>query len=120
MFLEFERAATKGKKLIQPRNIMIVSELGIIDKLITKSRLELLACLQEKKLNTVQVLADLLNRNFENIQEDIRVLDVLNIIKLEKVNHNFCPVALYSRIIFDLSTQETFSPQPIAVFGVNK
>jgi predicted transcriptional regulator len=113
MFLEF-RQATKGKKLVQPRNVMVVSDLGIIDKLITKPRLELLACLKEKNPSTVQELAGLLNNNYENIQKDLQILNGLDIIKLEKTGTSIHPVALYDRIIFDLSVQETSFPQPIA------
>jgi predicted transcriptional regulator len=117
MFLEFKQAI-KGKKLIQPKNIIIVSDLGIVDKLITKSRLELLACLQEKKPNTVQELANLLNHNYENIQKDIQILSGLDIVKLKKTGSSVRPVALYNRIIFDLSVQETSFPQPVTNFGV--
>src|SRR6185369_11319274 len=83
MFQEFEQAI-EGKKLIQPKNLMIVSDLGVIDKLITKSRMELLACLQEKKPNNVQELASLLGRGQDSIQEDLQILSSLDIIKLKK------------------------------------
>src|ERR1700722_5357466 len=114
MFLEF-RQATKGKKLIQPRNVMVVNDLGIIDKLITKSRLELLAYLQEKKPNTVQELAELLNCNYKNVLKDLQVLSGLDIIKLKKTGSGTRPVALYDRIIFDLSAKRVVSATPAEI-----
>ena len=93
------------KKLVQPKNLLIVSDLGIVDKLITKPRLELLACLQEKESNNIQELANLLGRNYDNTQEDVQILGDLDIIKLKKLVQKVKPVALYDRIIFDLSVK---------------
>jgi predicted transcriptional regulator len=94
MFQEFEKAIS-GKKLVQPKNLMIVSDLGIVDKLITKSRMELLACLQEVRPNNVWELASLLSRDHDSIQEDLQILSGLDIIKLQKEGSEVKPVALY-------------------------
>jgi len=100
MFHEFEQAIG-GKKLIQPKNLMIVSDLGVVEKLITKSRMELLACLQEKKPSNIQELINLLDHNRDSIQEDLQILNSLDIIKLKKEGSETKPIPLYDRIIFD-------------------
>ena len=108
MFNEFEQAIG-GKKSIQPKNIMIVSDWGVVSKLITKPCLELLTCLQEKNPNNFQELANLLNRDYNSVQEDIQVLSSLEIIKLKKMGKEIKPIALYKRIVFDLPVKEDYA-----------
>lgn len=114
MFREFEQAI-EGKKFLQPKNLMIVSDLGVVDKLITKSRMELLACLQEKKPNNIQELVNLLGREHDSIQEDLQILSGLDIIKLKKEGSEIRPIALYDRIIFDFHVVQNV---PVAGRGV--
>src|SRR6185436_8752465 len=97
MFQEFEQA-TEGKKLVQPKNLMIVNDLGVVDKLTTKSRMELLSCLQEKKPNNIKELASLPDRDQNSVQEDLKVLNRLDIVKLKKEGPEVKPIALYDRI----------------------
>jgi len=118
MFQEFEQAI-EGKKLVQPKNLMIVSDLGVVDKLITKSRMELFACLQEKKPKNVQELVSLLGRDRDSIQEDLQILNGLDIIKLKKEGPEIKPIALYDRIVFDFHVVQSISVDGERVEVVN-
>ena len=71
--------------------------------------MELLACLQEKKPNSIQELSNLLGRNHDNIQEDLEILSGLDIIKLKKEGAEIKPIALYDRIIFDFHVVQGIS-----------
>jgi predicted transcriptional regulator len=67
MFTHFEEAIKTGKKYIQPKNVSITSDLTVINRILSKTRLELFSVLREKQPNNIHELAQLLHRDYSNV-----------------------------------------------------
>lgn len=58
-----------------------------------------------KKPNSLTELAKLLNKDYGNVWRDAKILESMGIIELQKEKQGVKPVALYERIVFDLSVK---------------
>jgi predicted transcriptional regulator len=67
MFTHLEETIKTGKKYIQPKNVSITSDLAVINRIISKTRLELFSVLRTKQPNNIQELAQLLHRDYANV-----------------------------------------------------
>ncbi len=101
MFTHLEETIKTGKKYIQPKNVSITSDLAVINRIISKTRLELFSVLRTKQPNNIQELAQLLHRDYANVWRDCQVLANCRIIKLKKLEKEIKPVALYEQIVID-------------------
>ena len=67
MFEHFAEAIRTGKKFIQPKNISVTSDLTVIHRILSKTRLELFSVLREKQPTNIYELAKLLQRDYGNV-----------------------------------------------------
>lgn len=106
MFSDFWKA-TKGKlRLSKPHEISSPHIKAILTS-INKEQWEMFDALVKKKPNSLTELAELVNRNSNDILKDADILESMGIIKLEKKGSEIRPVALYDRIAFDFGFQES-------------
>jgi predicted transcriptional regulator len=104
MFVEFEKAIKTGEKNIQPKNISIVSQFSVINRILSKTRLELFSVIREKQPTNIQELAQLLQRDYANVWRDCQVLAGCHIIELKKLEKEIRPLALYDQIVIEFAT----------------
>jgi len=69
IFSEFKEAV-RGKKYIQPENVMVANDLSTIHRIISKARLKLFACIKEYQPKNIPELASLLHRDYANVWRD--------------------------------------------------
>lgn len=101
MFTHLEKAVQTGKKHIQPKNVSITNDLAVINRILSKTRLELFSVLRVKQPANIQELSQLLHRDYANVWRDCQVLASCRIIKLEKEGKELRPVANYNQIVID-------------------
>lgn len=102
MFANFWQAA-EGKLVSVKSNEISSPHIEALLNSINKNRWEIFTCLVEKKPNSLTELAQLLGKDYGNVWRDARVLEGMGIIKLQKQGQEVKPIALYDRIVFDLS-----------------
>ena len=68
MFGEFKEAI-HGKKHIQPENVMVSNDLGVIHRIISKAHLKVFAGIKGYQPVNVHELAQLLHRDYTNVME---------------------------------------------------
>lgn len=67
IFAHLEETIKTGKKYIQPKNVSITNDLAVINRILSKTRLELFSVIREKQPNNIQELAQLLRRDYANV-----------------------------------------------------
>lgn len=71
----------------------------------TENRLNMFKVIHNEKPDSLYELAQFLGKNLSYVSKEIRILESMNIIKLEKFEENgrekIKPVALYDRIVLD-------------------
>jgi predicted transcriptional regulator len=60
-------------------------------------------------------LAKLLNKDYGNVWRDAKILESMGIIELKKVGPEVQPIALYERIVFDLSTKRIIDAPSVGI-----
>lgn len=96
--------ATEGKtKLVEP-NVLRCSSLEILFSNMNKNRWEIFQTLVNEKPSSLTDLANLLHQDYLLVKKEAESLAAMGIIELRKEIH---PIALYERIIFDLSAKQT-------------
>jgi predicted transcriptional regulator len=74
-------------------------------KVMTKTRFQIFTAVLETSPNSLTELAEVLGKDLGNVMKDIKVLESLGLIELErskgKHGEKVKPVALYDRIIFE-------------------
>src|SRR4051812_13292446 len=74
MFTHLEETIKTGRKYIQPKNVSITNNLAVINRILSKTRLELFSVIREKQPNNIQELSQLLQRDYANVWRDCQVL----------------------------------------------
>ncbi|CAG8786801.1 1690_t:CDS:2, partial [Racocetra fulgida] len=97
MFENFEQAIV-GKKHLQPKNVIVFSDLATVYQVISQVRLDLLTCLITNQPTNIYQLAQLLKRDYANVWRDCQALNSLGIIELKKEGKEIRPIALYDEI----------------------
>ena len=100
MFGEFKEAI-HGKKHIQPENVMVSNDLGVIHRIISKARLKVFAGIKSYQPVNVHELAQLLHRDYTNVWRDCQVLANCGIIELKEQGKETKPIILYEQIVLD-------------------
>ena len=104
MFANFWKAV-EGKLVSVKSNEISSPHIEVLLDSINKNRWDIFNTLVTKKPNSLTELAKLLNKDYDSIQKDIKILESMGIVKLEKQTLEVKPIALYDRIIFDLSVK---------------
>ncbi|CAI2187594.1 6259_t:CDS:2 [Funneliformis geosporum] len=99
--LACELFAIAGKKHLQPKNVVVFSDLATIYQVISQARLDLLNCLVEKQPGNIYQLAKFLGKDYANVWRDCQALNSLGVIKLKKIDKEIQPIARYEKIIFE-------------------
>jgi len=126
MFKEFWEAVDGKKQSVEP-HIVRSNSIEVLYTNMTKNRLRMFATVVEKKPANLTELAHLLQKDYTLVRRDVRILEGIGLIKLEKVakeahnNHGsgirfreVKPVALYKRIVFDFPIQEEVEKETIS------
>src|ERR1043166_291084 len=100
MFNHFDQAIT-GKRHLQPKNVVVFSDLSTIYQVISQARLDLLNCLVEKQPTNIYQLAKFLGKDYANVWRDCQALNSLGVIKLKKIDKEIQPLARYEKIVFE-------------------
>ena len=108
MFTDFWQAVDGKQCLSKPHQISSPHIEVLLDS-INKNRWEIFNTLVVKKPNSLTELAKLLNKDYGNVWRDVRILEGMGIIKLQKEGTEVKPIALYERIVFDLSAERIIS-----------
>lgn len=101
IFDHVEETVATSKKFIQPKNISIVNQFSVINRILSKVRLELFSMIREKQPNNIHELAQLLQRDYANVWRDCQVLANCEIIELQKQDKETKPIALYDQIVIE-------------------
>lgn len=118
MFEEFWAAVDGKLETVEP-HIVRSNSIEALSTNMTKNRLQLFAAVVEKKPANLTELACLLQKDYTLVRREIRILEGMGLVKLEKVAKEvqnsrgngvrfkeIKPIALYKRIIFDFPIQE--------------
>lgn len=74
-------------------------------KLMTKSRFQIFTAIVEQAPQSLTKLAEILDKDLDNVQRDVRVLESLGLVKLQRSpgqrGERVKPIALYGRIVFE-------------------
>jgi predicted transcriptional regulator len=122
MFADLKQAMQTGEKHLQPKNVSLTSDVEVIYQILNKQRLSLFNCLVEKKPNSLVELAQLLNREYQEVEEDSRILEDMGIIKFKKQDRNIeqlQPIALYEKIVIEFSTARAKEATPLPQARLN-
>ena|ERR1051325_6154716 len=136
LFTHLEKAVKTGQKYIQPKNVSITNNLAVINRILSKTRLELFSMVREKQPNNIQELSQLLQRDYANVWRDCQVLASCRIIDLKKndqemqsitgdqmrgiVGNQIKPVALYDQIVIDFPVLANKESRSASQPSVNK
>lgn len=112
MFVDFWKASEGKLKLVKPDEISSPN-IEVLFASINKNRWEIFDCLVEKKPTNLTELAQFLGKDYGNIWRDVRILENMGIIKLEKHGKEIQPIALYGRIVFDLQSKGATSEKTV-------
>jgi predicted transcriptional regulator len=101
----FQDATERKLKTVEP-NVLRCNDLEILLSNMNKNRWEIFQALVNKKPNSLTELANLLHQDYFLVKKETEILTAIGIIELQQQNQEFKPIALYERIIFDLSAKE--------------
>ncbi|OGL45848.1 MAG: hypothetical protein A2149_08460 [Candidatus Schekmanbacteria bacterium RBG_16_38_11] len=82
-FAEVAKAIEKGKDIKKERGVYF-ENLETIRKILTDRRLEVLRIIKEKKPSSIYQLAQILERDLKNVNEDLRLLQESGLVSLKK------------------------------------
>ena len=106
MFGHFDQALA-GKKHLQPKNVIVMSDQATIRRVISQARLSLLDYLKKEPVKNIYQLAKALNRDYANVWRDCQVLTSLGIIKLKKTeNKELKPIVCYEEIVVEFPVNQ--------------
>lgn len=71
-------------------------------KFLSQKRLELLRTIGIERPRSIKHLSDIVQRDFKNVYNDIKILKKYDLIKLKKTNSGFIPVPVYDKIEIEI------------------
>lgn len=104
MLDEFQAATEKKLKSVEP-NVLRCNSLEILLSNMNKTRWEIFQSLVNEKPNSLNELAQLLQKDYSLIKKEAETLATMGIIELHQQNQEIQPITPYERIIFDLSAK---------------
>lgn len=102
-FGELERdwvAIDRGEKAPEPIHRVYFKSAEVLSKVITRQRHNLLKVLHANGPLTVRALAALLERDYKNVYEDVKILEESGLIERDSKNHVLAP---YEKLTIELS-----------------
>lgn len=103
-FKEAKKFASEIDKGIFKKHTPVISfsNFKIYKKMLTEKRLELLRTIKSKKPETIKQLSIIINRDFKNVYDDVKMIETIGLLKLKKTNLGLMPVVLYDEIDIDI------------------
>ena len=103
-FAKMQEASKTGKTSVHQHRIKVAN----LESLwLNSNQLKLFSYLVDGKPNSLTQLAQMLNRNYQEVEKEAQSLAFMGIIKLqEEQNQELRPIALYDRIVFDFSAKK--------------
>ena len=101
-FGELERdwvAIDKGEKAPEPIHRAYFESAEVLSKVVTRQRLNLLKVLHANGPLTVRALAALLERDYKNVYEDVKILEESGLIERDSKNRVLAP---YEKLTIEL------------------
>jgi predicted transcriptional regulator len=118
MFKEFWEAVDGKIAKVEP-NVVRSNSIEALTGNMTKNRLQMFKVLVEQKPANLSELANLLQKDYAMVRNDVKILEGMGLIKLEGLSKKASnvngvaikykevkPIALYKRIIFDFPIME--------------
>lgn len=111
-FNSFKKAIKTGVPHIEKDQVRSPSLKALLS-IATENRLNMFKVIHNDRPESLYELAQFLGKNLSYVSKEIRVLESMNIIRLEKFEENgrekIKPVALYDRIVldFDLAMEKS-------------
>lgn len=103
------KAVKSGKPHVEKNEVRSASIKALLT-VATENRLQLFRLIHEKHPESIYDLAKLFDRDMSYVSKEVRVLEGIGLIKLQKENvhgrERSKPVALYDRIVVDFALAE--------------
>lgn len=96
-FVEVYNKLKRGEK-VEKQEYLSFESIGMLRKIITNERLRLMRLIRTKKPKTIYELAKIAERPYPNVFNDVKKLEELGLIGLEKENNCMAPVAKYGQL----------------------
>lgn len=84
-FAETYDKIEKGEK-VTPKSSVVFSDVNTFRKILSDKRIELLSAIKHQNPHSTYELAKLLDREYKNVYEDVKLLEDLGLINREKNN----------------------------------
>src|SRR6185436_11524045 len=103
-FAKMQESVKTSKPSVHPHRIKVAS----LESLwLNSSQLKLFSCLVEDKPNSLAQLAQILNKDYQEVEKEAYSLALMGIIRLQEEQDQILrPIALYDRIVFDFSAKK--------------
>lgn len=104
-FVDTAEKIRKGKK-VKFKSGTYVADAETARAIFTDSRIRIIHLLKEKKPKSIYALAQLLNRNFKNVYEDVMFLAEVGIIGIKEFKggrRQKKPILLSDQLLFDIA-----------------
>jgi predicted transcriptional regulator len=101
-FGELERdwvAIDKGEKASEPIHRVYFESAEVLSRVITRQRHNLMKVLHANGPLTIRALAALLERDYKNVYEDVKILEESGLIERDSKNHVLAP---YEKLTIEL------------------
>jgi predicted transcriptional regulator len=102
-------ALKKGKPSITAKNTLVFSSVAEYQKFMTEQKVAILATIIGKKPSSIYQLAQLVERDFANVQRDCTALEVMGFIRLEAAGD--AKKSKTPKLAFDYTRIEIHMPQ---------
>jgi len=111
-FAKMQEASKTGKPSVHPHRIKVAN----LETLwLNSNQLKFFSCLVDEKPDSLTQLAQILNKDYQEVEKEAHSLALMGIIKLqEEQNQVLRPIALYDRIVFDFSVKK-IHPQNVSL-----
>ena len=83
---------------VEKQEYLSFESIDMLRKIITNERLRLMKLIRVKKPKTIYGLAKIAERPYPNVFNDVKKLEELGLIELEKENNCLEPIAKYERL----------------------
>ena len=104
-FVRVAKSIATGKK-VEPQKGIYVADVETVRSIFTEGRFKIIQVLKSKSPQSIYALANLLERDFKNVYNDVIFLSQLGILKVEEANtgrNQKKPVLVCDKILFAMA-----------------
>jgi predicted transcriptional regulator len=96
-FADTYKKINKGEK-VKPVEKLTFVDIDTFRKFATSKRIELLKVIKEKKPRSIKELGNLTKRDYKSINIDLKILQELNLVEIDKEDYRSVPKIKYDSI----------------------